>query len=100
MTFDEISLEVKLQELLDHITTRLVKLQDTTIGSLHTMNPYGFMLVLKWGFDGSSEESSYKQRFSDPTYSVSHIFITCVVPVQLFYQADLVDASSLKVIIW
>lgn len=40
-------------------------------------------LYSKWGFDGSSGHSSYKQAFHGSDASDSAVFITCVVPIRL-----------------
>ena len=44
-----------------------------------------FILHCKWGFDGASGQSTYKQRFqySNPEVSNSHLLSTTLVPLQL-----------------
>lgn len=43
-------------------------------------------LYTKWGFDGSSGHSAYKQAFHDNNASDSSVFITSIVPLKLFCE--------------
>lgn len=71
---------VGLQELLNHTSERL--LTSKTVPDLGTVSSE-LRLLSKWGCDGSSGHSEYKQRFEDPTLSDTSIFLTSVVPLKL-----------------
>ncbi|XP_060800854.1 uncharacterized protein LOC132903670 [Amyelois transitella] len=85
ITVTETSASVKLQSLLDHTSMRLCQ---TLIPVINTLNDdldrcNEICLVSKWGFDGSSGHSSYKQAFQDSAATDSAVFITCLVPLRL-----------------
>lgn len=40
-------------------------------------------LICKWGCDGNSGQSEYKQKFMDQESSDAHIFLTSLVPLQI-----------------
>ncbi|KAK5648374.1 hypothetical protein RI129_003266 [Pyrocoelia pectoralis] len=75
--------EVALQALLDHTVNRLVLTLEPVIDSLNDEELEQLCLFLKWGFDGSSGHSSYKQAFHGLEASDSAVFITCLVPIRL-----------------
>lgn len=54
-------------------------------------------LLSKWGCDGSSGHSLYKQKFEEDQDSDAHIFLTSFVPLELI-SGDL--NSPNKVVIW
>ncbi|XP_065669294.1 uncharacterized protein LOC136088723 [Hydra vulgaris] len=83
ITVTEISAEVKLQSLLNHTCLRIIKTQQNVIDSLNVNILSNFILILKWGFDGSSGHSEYKQRFADGRNSDANVFLTSLVPLQL-----------------
>lgn len=95
MVFSESLAEVQLQSLLDHTTWRIVELQDPVLVTLNNLQPDKFVLLSKWGCDGSSGQSEYKQRFSDQNLSDSHVFLSSLVPIQLYYTIE-----GEKIIIW
>ena len=78
--------EVPLQSLLNHTGQRLIHLQRDVLKSLISTNlvykkdVLNLLLELKLGFDGSSGQSEYKQRFQDVTLSD---FFTSTVPIKL-----------------
>ena len=93
------SAEIKLQSLLDCTATRLVKLQEDVLSvSNSEMLLENVEILYKWGFDGSSGQRQYKQRFSEETstnISDSNLLITSLVPIQMYgFQ------GSKKAIIW
>lgn len=59
-TVDEVSAKVPLQSMLDHTTTRIIESQ--TIKNGNMSNFQKLVLYTKWGCDGSSGQSQYKQR--------------------------------------
>nr|XP_047123607.1 uncharacterized protein LOC124806596 [Hydra vulgaris] len=91
ITVTEISAEVKLQSLLNHTFLRIIKTQQDVIDSLNVNILSNFILILKWGFDGSSGHSEYKQRFADGRYSDANVFLTSLVPLQLLCTNSVLD---------
>lgn len=83
ITISEICSKVSLQGLLNHTVERLVLLQKHIIDSLDTDELPKIVLYSKWGFDGSSGHSSYKQAFLGPDSSDSSVFITSLVPLKM-----------------
>ena len=83
MQISESSAKVSLQGLLDHTIERLVLLQKNVIDTLDNEEISNLTLITKWGFDGSSGHSSYKQAFHGPGASDSSVLITSIVPLRL-----------------
>ena len=54
-------------------------------------------LILKWGCDGSSGHSEYKQKFSDPANSDASVFLSSIVPLRL---ASFDSSTNDEVIVW
>lgn len=75
--------EVPLQSLLNHTVSRLFQSLEEVFSSLNSEELSVLCLITKWGCDGSSGMSEYKQKFSDPSISDASIFLTSLVPVQL-----------------
>lgn len=73
--------EVKLQNLLDHTTSRLLESQIDILDKFPTN--CNMTLIGKWGFDGTTGQSNYKHSFSDPTLDDSSLFVTSYVPLKL-----------------
>lgn len=72
----ENSAEVELQALLNSTAcsiTKIVNLQETR----------ELQLICKWGFDGSSGHSQYKQLFSDTSCTDEFLFLVAMVPLRL-----------------
>ncbi|XP_055903188.1 uncharacterized protein LOC129939232 [Eupeodes corollae] len=89
------SAEVTLQALMDHTVDRLVLAQKEVILTLNEEQLRNLCLICKWGFDGSSGHSSYKQNFVGMEADDSSVFITSVVPIQL-----VCECSSKKIVVW
>lgn len=53
------------------------------INNSHCNELRNLYFISKWGCDGSSGMSEYKQRITDPNISYANIFLTSFVPVQL-----------------
>ncbi|XP_017473241.1 PREDICTED: uncharacterized protein LOC108364163 [Rhagoletis zephyria] len=79
----ESSVELDLQALLNHTVERLVLLQNSVIDSLNKKELSELCLYTKWGFDGSSGHSSYKQAFHGTEATDSSVLITSIVPLRL-----------------
>jgi hypothetical protein len=75
--------EVKLQDHLDHTVLRIVQTYEVVLARVAGRNIQKILLVFRWGFDGSTGHSEFKQRFSGD-YSNSDLFQTSLVPVQVF----------------
>lgn len=78
----DISAEVTLQNLVDHTTNRLFKQQKEVLKQ-HKCGK--LILSYKWGCDGSSGHSRYKQAFGDSHEDKTdeYLFAICLVPLQL-----------------
>ena len=74
--------EVQLQSLLNHTGTRILEIQNDVLDRMDEHVLGNLMLVVKWGFDGSSERKEYKQRFSEGSID-SNALLTSLVPVKL-----------------
>lgn len=55
------------------------------------------ILISKWGCDGSSNHSTYKQKYDNNEELLidRNLFMTCLVPLQLFVYSD-----NGKIIVW
>lgn len=86
ITISETSATVPLQDLLNHTVQRLIESVENIV-KIHFEDSncklHSLCLYSKWGFDGSSGHSSYKQAFHGLEASDSAVFITCTVPVRL-----------------
>lgn len=102
----EYSGEVDLQSLLNHTIRRLVSVQlevlkqvRVGIDTLPTLD-----MVFKWGCDGASGQSQYKQLFSTTQEDVddSYIFVVSIVPLQLSTYSATSSSTShgRKMILW
>lgn len=79
----ETSSAVKLQSLLNHTCARILHVQRDFIQKLSSDTSDKLNLIVKWGFDGSSGQREYKQKFSDENSSDSNVLLTSLVPLQL-----------------
>lgn len=89
----ETSAEVTLQNLLDH-TTKRIFLTKLNL-EIHNIKEHGLVLHSKWGCDGASGQSEFKQKFSDqnPNFSDANLFMTSVVPLEM----TLANGYSVKI---
>lgn len=77
--------EVSLQSLLNHTSKRLVQLQQDILKTLNIKGEtISLILVCKWGFDGSSGHSQYKQKFNSSNTSDASVFLISFVPIKLY----------------
>lgn len=97
ITVTETSADIKLQGLLDHTSERLLLSRRDFLKSLNTQRITA-ELICKWGCDGSSGQSEYKQSFSDDSASDAHIFLTSFVPLRLAFSNSESDESTNEVI--
>lgn len=85
----ETSAEVSLQGLVDHTVKRLLTAIETSITPPNLLlTDTELTLIIKWGCDGSSSHSAYKQRFSNAEETDSSLFVVCLVPLQLQFKRD------------
>lgn len=102
----EYSGEICLQSLVQHTINRLVTVQMEVlkqlrvgIDTLPTLN-----IVFKWGCDGASGQSQYKQLFSTTEEDVddSYIFVISLVPLQMTTNSAVSSSTSKgkKIIVW
>lgn len=79
----EESAEVKLQDLMDHTVRRII--ESKTEEEINDL-PKNLTLISKWGCDGSSGQSAYKQIIKtdkEETISDANMFMASVVPLRL-----------------
>lgn len=86
---------VPLQSLLDHTATRLIQSQENVIQPHSTSTFEKLVLYSKWGFDGSSSHTQYKQKFISETADDKYMFLSSLVPLRLSYKND-----NNSVILW
>ncbi|KAJ2941414.1 hypothetical protein O0L34_g3622 [Tuta absoluta] len=81
---------IRLQDLLDHTVKRIL----LDFGPVTSTSNEGLKMVWKWGLDGSSSQSNYKQRWTQDAseYNESCVVMTSIVPLRL------IDGNTL--IIW
>lgn len=79
ITVTNISAKINLQDLLDHTVCRIIKIKS---GST---NYNRLKLFTKWGCDGSSGQSEYKQILPEENEQISdaNLFIVSLVPLRL-----------------
>lgn len=74
--------EINLQALLNKTAERLVLAQNEVINSVLPTSSK-FTLVSKWGCDGSSGHSTYKQKFENSEDTDEFLFVFSFVPLKL-----------------
>lgn len=73
---------VSLQSLLDHTMTRFIQ-------TLNRQEDYlNLVAYYKWGFDGSSGHTIYKQIQDTNTNSDASVIITTMVPLRILNAID------------
>lgn len=79
----ETKAEVTLQNLLNHTASRILNMQEDVISRYKNIK--GAKLIASYGFDGSTGQSSYKQRFLDegPLSNDCSLFVTTIIPLKL-----------------
>ena len=78
----EVLAEVKLQHLMDHTAKRLIQ---SLAEAQAELLPEKLTLINKWGCDGSSGQSAYKQKIAtdDATITDANMFMASIVPLRL-----------------
>lgn len=75
----DISAEVDLQSLLNKTVNSILNISDLKM--FHSRS--NLKLICKWGFDGSSGHSLYKQTFEDNNHTDEFMFFIAFVPLKL-----------------
>lgn len=83
----ETSATVKLQALLDHTTERIFLTKSES--DLDSMGDQ-FVLLSKWGCDGSSGHNTFKQSFENEGATDANMFLISLVPLRLTDTKSLV----------
>jgi len=65
--------------LVDHTARRILKLQHDVFESVGSDCSDNLILIGKWGFDGSTGHSEYKQKVCNKDLSDSNLFVTSYV---------------------
>ncbi|KMQ83716.1 dna-mediated transposase, partial [Lasius niger] len=86
---------VNLQDLLNHTCSRIMQMEDVLAALTKSKTQRNLILTSKWGCDGASDQSQYKQKFEDGTTSDESIFMTSMVPLTL----ELNDAHG-RTVLW
>jgi hypothetical protein len=73
---------IDLQSLMNHTGKRLIKDRNVILPSA-TEKKRILRLTVKWGCDGSSDQSQYKQKFQDSETNDASIFCISMVPLSL-----------------
>lgn len=74
--------EIRLQDLLNHTSTRLLQYLQEVLESLEDVEISSLRLIYKWGCDGSNQ-SEYRQALENDADSDAYIFQSSLVPLQL-----------------
>jgi len=72
--------------MLDHTVIRIVEAHPDIFWQISDENKYESLTVFyKWGCDGSSGHSTYRQSFTNSDHNMvdQHLFAICIVPLQL-----------------
>ena len=82
MTITDKGATIKLQPLLDHIVNRLLLIPEIKTCILEE-NIKSLKLSLKYGCDGASDQSTYKQKLPGGMASDGSLFMVSMVPIML-----------------
>lgn len=91
---------VSLQSLCNHTAERLFKYLDTLINRLTTDELRNLRLYFKYGSDGSSSQSNYKQNFvteNGDSVDDSSLYVSSLAPLQL---VTIAENGSIKKVLW
>ena len=92
--------KVLFQSLCNHTAERLCKYLVEVIDSLSCVEHGKFILYFKYGSDGSSSQSNYKQKFIDEDGNPiddSSVYVTSFVPLQL---VTVTENGNVSKVIW
>lgn len=80
ITVTDVSAEVNLNAILNHTALRICKY---ILGERLDTSVLDYNLIYKWGCDGSSGHSLYKQPFENPDSTDEYMFVISLVPIRL-----------------
>lgn len=80
--------EINLQALLNKTVGRLVQAQKEVIKRVQPSST--LTLICKWGCDGSSGHSNYKQKFENAEDTDEFLFVFSFVPIRLIDNNDVI----------
>lgn len=84
MEVTETGASIKLQALLDHTVQRIL----LDIGPISNSLDEELKFIWKWGLDGSSSQSKYKQKTSTLQFDDSSIVMISIVPLRLVNKSQ------------
>lgn len=95
ITITDTSVEIELQDLIDHNVRvqRLCSYLEEVIASVTDNN---FILYFKWGCDGSSGHSLYKQPFEKEESTDEYLLSISLLPLRLYSEANLEKMFGLE----
>lgn len=96
ITVTESSAEEDLQALLNHTKARLLLYQKDVLETFNKESSKSLILDGKWGFDGSTGQSEYKQNFSDSDAKDCDLFVTSYVPLRLHLKNETEEITVWK----
>ncbi|KAK9675248.1 hypothetical protein QE152_g40502 [Popillia japonica] len=82
LSVTDIRAEIDLQAILNLTPVRLVTVQSEVLKSLSPITEY--TLTSKWGCDGSSGHSRFKQKFAYEDSDDEYLFVYSFVPIKLY----------------
>lgn len=89
ITVTDTHASIKLQALLDLTVCRLIEAYNIDT----CFEKRNLKLISKWGFDGASCQSFYKQAFKSDDFDKPRddsIFVTCLVPLKLVHDSTII----------
>lgn len=95
MTITERGAVINLQQLLNHTCSRILQIPNLASSFANCNDKISVFMTSKWGCDGASDQSQYKQKFMDGTTADDSIFMISLVPLTLE-----VDSINGRQIIW
>lgn len=93
----DVSAEISLQALLHHTAERILQNQIDVLDRFSEDQLNKLVLICKWGCDGSSGHSTYKQKLPEAAISDGNIVFIALAPVQLHFKDNLTNRT---IVIW
>ncbi|OXA42090.1 V(D)J recombination activating protein 1 [Folsomia candida] len=85
-TATDTSVQISLQNLVNHTTSRVVELQEDVFSrysDIFRSKELDLTMIYSWGFDGRTGQSQYKQTSNIEGFDDSSLFATTIIPLQL-----------------
>lgn len=90
----ESSARISLQSMVDHSVQRLLQAHGALLEQIDVNKRNALQIIFKWGCDGSSGQSVYKQAANEADFDDSETFVVSIVPLQIHCDTEP------KVVIW